>query len=151
MISVRMQTHALGIKRARVLKLLINNFQRTRLTRREEKEEKRAKGKLAWEREPFRLSLSPIPSPLFLAIRSVRSKSDCSKKSQFVPHIKSQVKCSKCVNAVIWVQSSDRNIDESIFRTIYIIVRAWVRVMISLLTFSLKVLRSRSAGLLAWF
>jgi len=30
---------------------------------------------------------------------------------------------SKCVN-VIRVQSSDRNIDESIFRTIYIIVRS---------------------------
>ena len=34
----------------------------------------------------------------------------------------------KCVN-VVWVQSSDRNMDESIFRTIYIIVRAsfWIK------------------------
>ena len=44
---------------------------------------------------------------------------------------KSHVKFSKCV-IVIWVQSNDRNIDESIFRTIYIIVRACVRALISL-------------------
>ena len=43
------------------------------------------------------------------------------KKSQFVPHIWHIF--SKSVN-VIWVQSSDRNIDESIFWTIYITVRA---------------------------
>ena len=43
------------------------------------------------------------------------------QKSQFIPLM--LYLFSKCVN-VIWVQSSDRNMDESIFRTIYIIVRA---------------------------
>ena len=42
-------------------------------------------------------------------------------KSQFVPHMLCLF--SKWVN-VIRVQSSDRNMDDSIFRTIYIIVRA---------------------------
>ena len=40
------------------------------------------------------------------------------QKSQFVPYM-----LYLCVN-VIQVQSSDRNMDESIFRTIYIMVRA---------------------------
>ena len=57
------------------------------------------------------------------------------QKCQFVPHffftIKSHVKFSKCV-IVIWVQSNDRKLDESIFRNIYIIVRACVRLLISL-------------------
>ena len=39
------------------------------------------------------------------------------QKSQFVPH--TLYLFSKCVN-VIRVQTSDRNMDESIFRTIYI-------------------------------
>ena len=43
------------------------------------------------------------------------------QESQFIPLM--LYLFSKCVN-VIWVQSSDRNMDESIFRTIYIIVRA---------------------------
>ena len=43
------------------------------------------------------------------------------QKSQFIPLM--LYLFSKCVN-VIWVQSSDRNMDERIFRTIYIIVRA---------------------------
>ena len=43
------------------------------------------------------------------------------QKSQFVPHM--LYLFSKCVN-VIRVQTSDRNMDESIFRTIYIMLRA---------------------------
>ena len=43
------------------------------------------------------------------------------QKSQFVPH--TLYLFSKCVN-VIRVQTSDRNMDESIFRTIYIMLRA---------------------------
>ena len=43
------------------------------------------------------------------------------QKSQFVPRI--LYLFSKCVN-VIRVQNSDRNMDESIFRTIYIMLRA---------------------------
>ena len=42
------------------------------------------------------------------------------QKSQFVPH--TLYLFSKCVN-VIRVQTSDRNVDESIFRTIYIMLR----------------------------
>ena len=59
-------------------------------------------------------------TPLTVPINSQTTQT-VPQKSQFIPHM--LYLFSKCVN-VIRVQNSDRNMDESIFRTIYIMLRA---------------------------